>query len=420
MAFHLSGGGCEFNRRPPFSLRGAGCVGYARATVSHTLPAPVEVLRQLVALASVSSPDPRFDQSNRQVVERLAELAEGIGLRVDIQSVAPDGAKVNMVATSAEAEGEAGLVLAGHTDTVPFDAGAWHGDPFTLTEQDDRLVGLGAADMKGFFAAALQAVHRVGVRRLRRPITLVATADEESGMAGGRAVAERGLSAAAALIGEPTSLRPVRAHKAMAMAALRLQGRSGHSSDPRLGVSALEGMYDAMDEILRFRSELQAGHRDDRFDVPFPTLNLGAVAGGDSPNRICAACELRFDLRTLPGMDVDEVLQALSARLVARLDGSGLEVELRPLMRSIAAFDTPSDTAIVRAAEEVTGASAQAVPFATEGPFFSGLGIPTVVLGPGDIRVAHQPDEHIRRGELEQAVHVYASLIDRFCGGGVA
>jgi acetylornithine deacetylase len=387
-----------------------------RATVARPLPQPVDTLRQLVALPSVSSPDPRFDQPNRPIVERLAELAEGVGLRVRIDPVSDDGGKVNLVATSGEGEG--GLILAGHTDTVPFDVGAWQGDPFSLRADGDRLVGLGAADMKGFFAAALEAVHRVGTQGLRRPLTLVATADEESGMAGGRALMQRGLRADAAVIGEPTSLCPVRAHKGIAMAALRLRGRSGHSSDPSLGVSALEGMYDGMDEILRFRSELQAAHRDDRFDVPFPTLNLGAVEGGDSPNRICAACDLQFDLRTLPGMEGQEVLAHLHDRLAARLDGSGLGVALEPLVETIPAFETAADAPIVQVAEALTGLQARAVPFATEGPYFHAMGIETVILGPGDIAVAHQPNEHLSHAELIRSVDVYAALVDRFCGRG--
>jgi acetylornithine deacetylase len=375
------------------------------------------MLRELVALPSISSPDPRFDQSNRAVAERLAQWAEDLGMHVRLEPVTEGGGKVNLVA--ATGHGEAGLVLAGHTDTVPYDEGAWGTDPFVLTEREDRLVGLGAADMKGFFAAALEALRRVGPTSLTSPVVLVASADEESGMAGARALAAAGaLEARAAVLGEPTSLRPVRAHKGVALAALRLRGRSGHSSDPRLGVSALEGMYDGMDEILRYRSELQGRHQDDRFSVPFPTLNLGAIQGGDSPTRICAGCELRFDLRLLPGMDAGAVLAELGERLDARLDGSGLHVELAPLVPAIDAFETAPDAAIVRAAEEITGHPAEAVLFATEGPYFQSMGIEAVVLGPGDIAVAHRPNEHLRRGELERAVDVYAALLARFCQGG--
>lgn len=386
--------------------------------MTRPVPDPVEMVRELVGLPSVSSPDPHFDLQNRQVVDRLAEWAEALGFRTAVQSLPHDERKANLVATLGDGD-EAGLVLSGHTDTVPCDEGAWATDPYELTERDGRLYGLGTADMKGFFAAALDAVQRVGGRdRLRRPLVLVATADEESGMAGGRALAHAGtLRARGAIIGEPTSLVPVTAHKGIAMASLKLRGRSGHSSDPALGVSALEGMYDGMDEILRFRSEIQHRHSDDRFSVPMPTLNLGRIEGGDSPNRICAFTELRFDLRTPPGVDGDALLDELRGRLEARLDGSGLEVALEPMVETIPAFETPSDSPLVRAAEEITGETSRAVPFATEAPYYARMGIDALVLGPGDIAVAHQPNEHVTRADLDRAGSVYAALIERFCIG---
>ncbi|MFW5875885.1 MAG: acetylornithine deacetylase [Myxococcota bacterium] len=388
--------------------------------MSRPIPEPVEMLRELVALPSVSSTDARLDQPNRPVIDRLAEWAEALGFRADVQPLPGDGRKANLVATLGEGD-EAGLVLSGHSDTVPYDEGAWGADPFELTERGDRLVGLGAADMKGFFAAALAAVQQARGTELRRPLTLVATADEESGMAGGKALAGAGgLKAQAAVIGEPTSLRPVCAHKGIAMAALHLLGRSGHSSDPALGVSALEGMYDGMDEILRFRAEVQHRHRDDRFSVPVPTLNLGRIHGGDSPNRICPSCELSFDLRNPPGVDADHLLEELDDRLRARLDGSGLDIRLRALVDTIPAFETPRGAAIVRAAEEATGLEPVAVLFATEGPYFRALGIETVILGPGDIAVAHQPEEYVTRGDLERASGIYEQLIHRFCMEGAS
>ncbi|MFW6050482.1 MAG: acetylornithine deacetylase [Myxococcota bacterium] len=385
--------------------------------MTRAVPEPVEMLRELVALPSVSSPDPALDQPNRPVVHRLADWADSLGFRSEVQPLPEDAEKANLVATLGEGD-RAGLVLSGHTDTVPYDEDAWASNPFELTERDGRLYGLGAADMKGFFAAALEAVRRVEPGALHRPLLLVATADEESGMAGGRALPP--LAADGAVIGEPTSLRPVHAHKGIAMATLRLRGRSGHSSDPSLGVNALEGMYDGMDEILRFRSELQHRHRDDRFAVPVTTLNLGRIAGGDSPNRICASCDLSFDLRAVPTLDAGEVLAELRTRLEARLAGSGLGVELEPIVDVIPAFETAPDAAIVRAAREVTGEEPCAVMFATEGPYFRAMGVETVVLGPGDIAVAHQPDEHVARAELERAVDVYAELIRRFCIEGAS
>jgi len=307
-------------------------------------------------------------------------------------------------------------VLAGHTDTVPFDADGWTPAPFELTEHDGRLYGLGSADMKGALCAMLQAASRLAEDSLRRPLVLVATADEESTMGGARALAEAGgPKARAAVVGEPTRLEPIRKHKGTMMEAIRLVGRSGHSSDPSLGVSALEGMRDVLAEVVAFRADLQKRFRDDDFEVPHPTLNLGRIEGGDSPNRICAKCELRIDVRPVPGLEPEAVREELRRRICERMAGSELEVEIYTLFEGMPPFQTPAKADIVKAAVELTGARARAVMFGTECPFFQKLGMDPIVLGPGDIAVAHQPDEYVGVGELARAVDVYQGLARRFC-----
>ena len=159
--------------------------------------------------------------------------------------------------------------------------------------------------MKSFLALALEASRELAGRRPERTLILLATADEETSMAGARALVEPELPRARhAIIGEPTGLRPVRMHKGILMESIRLQGHSGHSSDPSLGNSALEAMHTVIGTLLSWRNELQKNFRDPLFAVPVPTLNLGHIHGGDNPNRICAECELHIDLRPLPGMDV--------------------------------------------------------------------------------------------------------------------
>jgi len=382
--------------------------------VSRRIPALREMLAELVAIPSVSSPDPALDQPNEAVVARLAEWLEALGFAVEVLPVPGRPGKANLVATLGRGPG--GLVLAGHTDTVPFDAGRWSSDPFRLTERSGRLHGLGTADMKGFFPLALEVAAELDARRLRAPLVVLATADEESTMSGARALAAAGRPLGRhAVIGEPTGLRPVRAHKGILMERLRLVGRPGHSSDPALGNSALEGMHELIGAVLAWRAELQAAHRDGRFAVPVPTLNLGAVHGGDSPNRICGACALDLDLRMLPGMDpaaLRERLRALAGEVAAR---RGLALECEALFEGVPALETPATAAIVRAAEALTGHAAEAVAFATEAPFLAGLGCETVVLGPGDIAQAHQPDESLALDRIGPMLRVLRGLVRRFC-----
>ena len=372
------------------------------------------MLQELVALPSISSPDARFDQSNRAVIESLAAWAESLGFRVEVQSLPSQPEKANLIATLGEGEG--GLLLSGHSDTVPYDEEAWTSDPFQVTERQGRLYGLGTADMKGFFAAALEAARAFDAGRLRRPLYLVATADEESSFAGVKALEAAGKpSARYAVIGEPTGLVPVRMHKGIMMERLALRGRAGHSSDPSLGASALDAMMRALQALDEYRRELAETSSDARFEVAAPTLNFGKVVGGDSPNRICASCSLDFDVRLVPSLSIESVRGSLRARVEAALEGMDVSSELVPLFAGVPAFETPSDASIVKAVEELTGSTARAVMFATEAPFFGRMGIETLVCGAGDIAVAHQADEYTTRSGIEAATALYAKLIHHFC-----
>lgn len=381
------------------------------------VPGLIEMLQRLVATPSVSSVSPEFDQSNRAVIDILAGWLETLGFAVEVMPLPERPEKANLIATLGAGPG--GLVLAGHTDTVPFDADRWRSDPFVLTEADDRLYGLGTADMKGFFPLAIEAARRFEARQLRTPLIILATADEESSMEGAEALVAAGRPRGRyAVIGEPTGLRPVRMHKGIMMEAIRLTGRSGHSSDPSLGVNALEGMHGVLGEILAWRAELQAAHRDPLFQVEVPTLNLGHIHGGDNPNRICGRCELHIDLRPLPGMALDELRGELARRLERRLADSRLELEIFSLFKGTPAMETPAASALVQTAERLTGHSAEAVAFCTEGPYLQALGMETLILGPGDINQAHQPDEYLALDRVRPTVDLLEQLIRRFCCDG--
>ncbi len=373
-----------------------------------------ELLRELIAIPSVSSVVPELDQGNEPVIHRLAEWLEGAGYRVAIQGVPGYPGKANLVATLGA--GDEGLVLAGHTDTVPYDETGWRHDPFSLTEEGGRLYGLGTSDMKSFLALAIEAARGLDGRHLRRPLTILATADEESSMCGARELARLGTTLGRyAVIGEPTGLRPVRLHKGVLMEAIRLLGRSGHSSDPSLGNSALEGMQELMGELLAWRADLQARHRNPTFAVPVPTLNLGHIHGGDNPNRICGRCELHIDLRSLPGLDPRMLREEIERRVAGVAQRRGLHWETESLFPGVPPMETAADSPIVRFAEGLTGHPAEAVAFATEGPFLNGLGMETLVWGPGDIAQAHQPNEYLEAARIEPALAGLRALIQRFC-----
>jgi acetylornithine deacetylase len=270
--------------------------------------------------------------------------------------------------------------------------------------------------MKCFFPVVVAALAGIKGADLRAPVTVIATADEESTMAGARALlAERHAFGSCALIGEPTAMVPIYRHKGVMMYRLRITGVSGHSSDPALGRSALEGMHRAVGALITWREAAGERFRDGAFAVPGPTLNLGSIRGGDAPNRICALCELCFDVRTLPAMLGFDIAGELQGAVAGALAGSGLLFQLVPLVGAVPPLATAPGAEIVQAAEALTGHAAGCVAFATEGPFLSALGLETVVLGPGDIAVAHRPDEHVEVARLHAMVDVVRGCVARLC-----
>ena len=374
----------------------------------------MEAFAHLVALPSVSSVNPDLDQGNRAVVELLAGWLEDIGFAVELMPLASHPDKLNLIATLGR--GTDALILSGHTDTVPYDASAWSSDPFTLTERDGRLYGLGSADMKCFFPLVMEVARELDPARLRHPLVVLATADEETSMSGAKALVAAGRRLGRyALIGEPTGLVPVNMHKGVMMERISLIGRSGHSSDPSLGVNALEGMHAVIGALLEWRGQMQGRFRNEAFRVPVPTLNLGRIHGGDNPNRICASCDLDIDLRLLPGMEPQALQEELRGLAADAVEGRGLRLELDALMEGVPPMLTPEQSAIVRACERLSGHAAGTVAFGTEGPFLNALGMDTVVLGPGDIEVAHQGDEYLPEARIEPMLAILRRLIGEFC-----
>ncbi|MET1733144.1 acetylornithine deacetylase [Yersinia enterocolitica] len=387
------------------------------------LPPFIELYRALIATPSISATDSALDQSNEALINLLAGWFADLGFRVEIQPVPDTRHKFNLLASIGEnfvgkkssGEGSGGLLLAGHTDTVPYDEGRWTRDPFTLTEHDNKLYGLGTADMKGFFAFILDAVRDIDASTLSKPLYILATADEETTMAGARYfAASTQLRPDFAIIGEPTSLQPVRAHKGHISNAIRITGQSGHSSDPARGVNAIDLMHESITELMKLRTTLQERYNNPAFAIPYPTMNFGHINGGDAANRICACCELHMDIRPLPGLtlsDLDELMTEALAPVSARWPGRLSIDQLHP---PIPGYECPTDHHMVGVIEELLGERTAMVNYCTEAPFIQQI-CPTLVLGPGSINQAHQPDEFIDMAFIEPTRELIGQLVDHFC-----
>jgi len=380
------------------------------------MPSLLQHFDTLMRLPSISSSNVAIDMSNEPVINYLAEQFEALGFSCEIVPSESDSdkRKLNLIATLGTGSG--GLVLAGHTDTVPMDEHLWQVPPLQMTEKDNRLYGLGSSDMKSFFALILEAVTELSGQKMQQPLIVLATADEETSMHGARRLAELGRPKARyAVIGEPTNMKPVRAHKGIMMESIRLLGQSGHSSDHSLGRNAMEAMHDVIADLLAFRRELQEKYHDPMFDVALPTLNLGCIHGGDSANRICGHCELEFDLRPLPGMELDALREIIRQRVSPIAEQHSVQFELVSLFPGISAYACPIDSDLVKTAEKLTGHQAITVGFGTEAPMLQGMGMDTIVLGPGDIAQAHQPDEYLALDRITPCVDLLKRLIRHYC-----
>lgn len=377
-------------------------------------PPLMDMIQGLINTPSISCVKPELDMGNVAVIELLATWLVKLGFKTEIQYLDDQHHKANLIATLGSGPG--GLVLAGHTDTVPCNEELWTSSPFEMTERDNRLYGLGTSDMKSFLALAIEAACAFDAKQFNQPLIILATADEETSMSGAKAIVEKGYPKARyAVIGEPTGLKPVRTHKGIMMEAIRLTGQSGHSSNPAYGANALEAMHDVITELKKWRNELQQQYNSPLFEVPVPTMNFGHIHGGDNPNRICGECELHIDIRPLPGMNIDELRHELNQRLKRSLTDPNIKLSTMPLFEGIPAMETPAESKIVKAAEQLTNYTASAVAFGTEAPYFNELGMESIILGPGNIAQAHQPDEYLDMSRITPTVMILKNLIIKFC-----
>ncbi|RRZ87764.1 acetylornithine deacetylase [Erwinia sp. 198] len=377
------------------------------------LPPFIELYRELIATPSISATDSAMDQSNEALISLLAGWFRDIGFEVEVQPVPGTRHKFNMLARTGSGAG--GLLLAGHSDTVPFDDGRWTRDPFTLTEHDNKLYGLGTADMKGFFAFILDALRDVDVKKLAKPLYVLATADEETTMAGAKYFSENAtVRPDCAIIGEPTSLQPVRAHKGHMSNVIRIEGQSGHSSDPSRGVNAIELMHESITQLMTLRDTLKTRYRHDGFAIPYPTMNFGHISGGDAANRICACCDLHMDLRPLPGLTLNELEGLINEALAPVSERWPGRVNVSQLHPPIPGYECPADHRLVKVVEKLLGTETSIVNYCTEAPFIQEL-CPTLVLGPGSINQAHQPDEYLDTAFIKPTRELITQVVQHFC-----
>lgn len=326
----------------------------------------------------------------------------------------PDGAKANLFATLPAQDGQTqgGIVLSGHTDVVPVDGQQWRTDPFALTERDGRLYGRGSCDMKGFIAAALALVPEFLAAPRARPLHLAFSYDEEIGCAGAPVMINQlkaeGARFDGCVVGEPTSMQVVVAHKGINLYRCRVHGKAAHSSLTPRGSNAIEYAARLICRIRDIADHVKAhGPYDEFFDVPFTTMTTNQIQGGIAVNTIPELCEFAYEFRNLPGMSVDGIQSQVEAyvrdellpRMRAEFADARIEIETGASAPALEASEEAAITQLVRA---LTGdRDRRKVAYGTEAGLFHNAGIPTVVCGPGSIEQAHKPDEFVELAQLD-------------------
>ncbi|WP_428032103.1 acetylornithine deacetylase [Ancylobacter sp.] len=374
----------------------------------------IDILERLIAFPTVSR------DSNLALIDYVRSLLAPLGARLTLVHNEA-GTKANLHAVLGP-QGGGGVLLSGHTDVVPVEGQAWTSDPFTLTARQDRLLGRGTCDMKGFLASVLVAAEQAAGRRLARPLHLAFSYDEEIGCVGVRGLIERLVGSAdlpaLCIIGEPTLLETVVAHKGKLAARVTCRGRECHSSHAPEGLNAIHLAADMVGEMRAMQDELAAGPRDGDYAVAFTTVHVGTIHGGTALNIVPNGCTLDMEIRNLPGDDPARLMDRLfdkAAELTrqaqARFPGTGVEIDI---VNAYPGLETQPEAEVVAMVRRLNGAGPlRKIAFGTEGGLFhQRLGIATVVCGPGDIRDAHKPDEYVSRDQLARCDAMLARLVD--------
>jgi acetylornithine deacetylase len=385
------------------------------AESEHLAERAIRHLARLVAFDTTSR------GSNLALIEYVeAELA---GLGVASRRVAnADSSKANLIATIGP-EVEGGIVLSGHTDVVPVDGQAWTSDPFSLTRRGDRLYGRGTCDMKAFLALVLAAAPKLAAAPIARPVHLAFSYDEEVGCLGApdliAVIAARTPRPALVIVGEPTNMEAINAHKGIATFRVIVNGHEAHSSQTHLGVSANMAAIGLMSRLVALSERLE---READPASPFrpkgASLTVGLINGGTAVNILARECVFAFDLRTPPGLNPREILAdffaeavAVDAALKARFPDAGVRIETRSLTPALAPEPGGAAEAFARRLAGDNGPS-RVAPYAAEAGQFQEAGYSTVICGPGSIDQAHQADEYVEVSQIERGAQFMERLIE--------
>lgn len=379
------------------------------ASASSELPASLPWVNRLVSMDTVSR------HPNLGLIETVRDDLRARGIESTL-TYGRDGKWANLFATLPAHDGSTngGIVLSGHTDVVPVDGQKWDSDPFKPEIRDGLLYGRGTCDMKGFIGAALTLVPEIQQVKLAKPLHIALSFDEEIGCVGAPLMIEelvkRGVNPEGCIVGEPTSMRPIVAHKGINVYQCCVRGHAAHSSLTPRGLNAIEYAARLICYIRDMADEFRAqGPFDELYDVPFTTAQTSTIEGGNAVNTVPAECRFAFEFRNLPTLDPDAIFarveQYARETLLPKMQREGVAGATPAIefMKIAAApgLDDSEQAAITQLVRALTADQARRkVAYGTEAGLFARAGIPTVVCGPGDIQQAHKPNEFVSLEQL--------------------
>ncbi len=368
-----------------------------------------ETLAQLVRIDSVSS------RSNTEIIEYLERRCAAMQLVTRRFPYRDEHGleKLNLIATTGADVADVELALVGHTDTVPYDPN-WT-EATNLTERGDKLFGRGSCDTKGFIAAALTALESVELAQLQKPLALIFTADEEIGLRGAKHLAQaKPLRVRYSIVGEPTSLKPIRAGKGYSLAEVIVKGREAHSAYPSLGASAVFRAARLINRLEAIGVQLRKDQHA-AFDPPFTTLNIGLIHGGSAKNVLAGECRFTLEWRPIPTQPSEHVLNLFNSAIEEEMQADpDFQCEV-DASRADSGFETAPESPLIKLIEKATGIESGTVAFGTEAAQMMALGSESVVIGPGDIREAHRTGEFVPMAELERCAEILKQAISELC-----
>ena len=384
-------------------------------TYSPTVQKTIELLQTLVGFDTTSR------ESNLGLIEYVRDHLQALGIPVRL-SYDAEKRKANLFATLGDPKAR-GIVLCGHTDVVPVDGQAWNTDPFKAHIADGKIYGRGAVDMKGYIAASLAMLPAFMNSDLKQPLNIGLTYDEEVGCIGVqtliRDLAEAGIHPAGCFVGEPTGMQVMTGHKGMRVTRCRVRGLEAHSSMAPEAVSAIEYAARLIEKIRTMALQIQKdGPFDPMFKIAHGTMQTGVIHGGTAPNIVAKDCEFIFDCRTLPQGNSDALIQQIQEhaemlKVEMRKFSADADISFETISNS-APLATPEDAPITYLGKSLVKNNLLGrVSFATDAGWLHKAGIPCVVVGPGDIAVAHKPNEYIEISQLEQCLGFMDRLRDR-------